>query len=364
MDGPDAVGHHGDPQRLAVAGDELRLLAGEEGGGRDIGDHGQTGREQPSRSRLEPIGAAGGQELVDRAGQLALVHAAGAALEVGVAEVVGLEHGQEAGCVDVELHLGQPGVQQGQALRGAEAGADAPGAGVALEHQSLGQLHGHARVGGTIRAGARRPAPSQRTGAEHEGAVGPLGGAALLAVRRDAPGADVCQQLGGGGCVRSLGVGTADVHAGVVVGTADGDAAMGFDVDRGRRVQLPRPGPVPGLPDREQLRQHPAMGGRQRSRDVKERVRERTRDLVLMQILRARRHVTAAGLQPVVVGGGDPEAQHVDRLWLTSEPGGQLLRDERVGPVHELERPVNRVVIGDGHEVHPPLLGEFVHLVR
>src|SRR6185437_8991896 len=34
------------------------------------------------------------------------------------------------------------------------------------------------------------------------------------------------------------------------------------------------------------------------------------------------------------------------------------------GQALELERPVDRVVIGDRHEVHPPPLGELVHLLR
>jgi hypothetical protein len=65
-----------------------------------------------------------------------------------------------------------------------------------------------------------------------------------------------------------------------------------------------------------------------------------------------------------VVVGGDPVTQHVDRLGLTAEPGRELLRDEDIGAVGDLEAAVDRVVVGDRHEVHSATLGELVDLLR
>ena len=83
-----------------------------------------------------------------------------------------------------------------------------------------------------------------------------------------------------------------------------------------------------------------------------------------VQVLGARLEVAVVRLQPGVVVGRDPEAEHVDRLRLAPEPGGQLLGDEDVGPIGELEAAVDRVVIGDRHEVHAAPLGELVDLLR
>jgi hypothetical protein len=92
-------------------------------------------------------------------------------------------------------------------------------------------------------------------------------------------------------------------------------------------------------------------------------MRQRRGDLVLVQVGGARFDVVAVRLQPLVVAGSDPIAEHVHGLGLALEPGGQLLGDERVGQV--LERPcaVDRVVVGDRHEIHPTTLGEVVYLV-
>ena len=51
------------------------------------------------------------------------------------------------------------------------------------------------------------------------------------------------------------------------------------------------------------------------------------------------------------------------RLGLALEVGRQLLGDEDVGKVGELQRAVDRVVIGDRHEVHPAPLGELIDLL-
>src|ERR1019366_7739974 len=74
--------------------------------------------------------------------------------------------------------------------------------------------------------------------------------------------------------------------------------------------------------------------------------------------------VTAVSLQPLVVLAGDPVAEHVHRLGLATEVGGQLLRDEHVWTARDREHAVDRVVIGDRDEVHAPALGQLVNLLR
>ncbi len=51
------------------------------------------------------------------------------------------------------------------------------------------------------------------------------------------------------------------------------------------------------------------------------------------------------------------------RLGLAAEAGRELLGDEYVGTVGDLEDAVDRVVVGDRHEVHAAPLGERVDLL-
>ena len=90
----DRVGDERDAQRLAVAARELGLLAAEERGGRRVGDRRQAGVEERRGGGAEvggPPGSRRRRDLLDRARELALVAAPGAAEEVGVDEVVGLQ---------------------------------------------------------------------------------------------------------------------------------------------------------------------------------------------------------------------------------------------------------------------------------
>ncbi len=128
----------------------------------------------------------------------------------------------------------------------------------------------------------------------------------------------------------------ADVDAGVVVGAADGDPAVGLDVDRRGHVQLARRASRCASPRREQLRQAAAVARRQRRADGVEGVRERAGDVALVEVLGAGLDVAAVGLQPLVVLGRDPEAEHVHGLRLAAEVRGQLLGDEHVGAVGDL----------------------------
>ena len=163
---------------------------------------------------------------------------------------------------------------------------------------------------------------------------------------------------------RRLGERAADIDSGVIVGSADGGAAVGLDVDERRKVQLFGARPVAGLPDREELSQASAVASHQRRADRVEGVGEGRADRVAVQVLGAGLDVVVVGLQPLVVGLGDAEAEDVDGLRLAAEADGQLLGDERVGPVGQLERAGDRVVVGDGHEVHALGLGQVVDLLR
>ncbi len=191
----------------------------------------------------------------------------------------------------------------------------------------------------------------------------PLGGGALLAPGRRAPGADVGERVGPRRRGRCLGVGAPDVDARVVVAAAHPGAAVRLDVDRRGRIELRGAGAVAHLPDLEELGQPaPVADGQRRPHGV-ERVRERARDLVLVEVRSAPLDVARALLQPRVVVGRDAEAEDVDRLRLAAEPRGELLRHEGVGPVGERERAVDRVVVGERDEVHAPALGQRVGLL-
>ena len=176
-------------------------------------------------------------------------------------------------------------------------------------------------------------------------------------------GADVGEELGGRRGLGRLRPGTPDVDAGMVVGAADARAAVGVDVDGGRQVELAGAGAVADLPDREQLREAPAVACREGRADRVERMRQRAGDLVGMQVVGDDLDVAGVGLQPLVVGGGDAVTEHVHLLGLALEVGGQLLGEEHVGPIRDGQRARDRVVIGDRHEVHAPALGQLVDLL-
>ena len=143
-------------------------------------------------------------------------------------------------------------------------------------------------------------APERADGERHR-RVRPLGGRALVAEGADAAGADVGEELLRRGGARGLGPRAADVDARVVVGAADPDAAVGVDVDRRRQVQLARAGAVADLPDREQLGEPAPVARGQRRLDGVERVRERARDLVLVQVGGDGLDVAGVRLEPLVV---------------------------------------------------------------
>ncbi len=113
----------------------------------------------------------------------------------------------------------------------------------------------------------------------------------------------------------------------------------------------------------KQLREPAPVARRQRRLDGVERVRQRARDLVRAQVLRDHLDVVGVRLQPRVVVGRDAVTQHVHGLRFAAEPRRQLLGDEDVRPVRDRQDTVDRVVIGDRHEVHPAALGQGVDLL-
>ncbi len=193
----------------------------------------------------------------------------------------------------------------------------------------------------------------------------PLCRAALLAERRGVARDDLVEELAPGRALRRLRECAADVDAGVVVGAADAGAAVGLDVDLGGRVELTCAGAVARLPDVEQLCEAAAVTRQQRRLDRIERVGERAGDAAFAKLFGDGLDVAGERLQALVILHRDPPDEDVHGLGLTAKPGGQLLRDERVViACGELEGSVDRVVIGDRHEVHPAALGELVDLLR
>ena len=157
-----------------LAGVELALLAPEEGRGGCVGHRGDARLEEPEGGAA-PVGlgrAPGFREHAVHGGlQLALVVAAGAPEQIGVAEVLGLQEGEQLRSGDLEVDGGQPGAQQRARIFGAEVGADRARPRVALGHHPLDHLQHSAGVGsGGVLA---RP---QRSHGDRHGGVGPLRG--------------------------------------------------------------------------------------------------------------------------------------------------------------------------------------------
>ena len=347
---------------------ELGLLTGQERGGRRVGDRGDAALEQALRGG-QHLGLAtrGAQCQLDGAAQLALVQAARAPVQVGVAEIVGLHVCDQSGYIQmVELDGGQPGTQQAAGVLGRDCAAAAGGALTRIALAQQPAHHRHHALG--IRAGPGpgpvRMSGGQRARGEYDRGVGPLGGAALRPARGDAAGAHVRQELLWRAGRRRFGVCAPDVDPGVIVGAADPDAVARGDVRGGRTVQLGCAGAVADLPHPEQLGQTAAMARVQWSADDVVGMRERAGDVALIHVRGAQLHVVRVGLQPVVVVRRDVVAEHVHRhRGLAAEAGGQLLGDEHVGTVGDLHDAVDRVVVGDRDEVHTPALGQLIDLL-
>ena len=327
----DPVGDQGDPAAVLVAAAQLRLLGAEEGGRGRVGEGRDERLEDAVGGGAEVAALEGGEPLVDGDAEAALVAAAGAAVEVGVGEAVGLQHLEQLAAADLDPDPGEPGLEQAAGVLGADVGGDLALAGVALADHPFGHLQDRGRVGGL--AGDLDARVVERAGGERHRGVRPLRGGTLFAPRFGLAVAHQGEKLFRRGGGRHLGPGAADVHAGVVVGAADPGAAVGVDVDGGGHVQLRGARPVADLPDREELGQPAPVAPCERRRDVEEGVRQRAGDLVLVQVRGTGLDVAGVGLQPLMVSGSDPVTEDVNRLGLAGEANGQLLGDEGVGKV-------------------------------
>ncbi len=347
----DAVGDQRDAARLVFATGELGLLLAQEGRGRRVGDRRDAGVKELGRAGGQAgraVRADAGDDVVNRAGQLALMGAAGAAEEVAVAERVVLHRGQEIRGLQVpQLDRIEPGAQQRAGVARLEIGAHRAAARVALAHDPLDHPQDGRRVEAILVAVAVQRADGQR----HRG-VRPLCRAALVARRVGAARADVRQELLRRFGARRLGPRAADVDPCVVIRATDAGATVRLDVDERRQVQFLGPRAVAHLPRAEELREPAAVARRQRGLDGVEGVRQRAGDVVLVKVLGDRLHAVADGLQVGELRRRDAKAQHMDRLRLLAKPAGQLHRDEDARVVGDLQDTVDRVVIGDRHEVH------------
>jgi len=289
------------------------------------------------------------------------VDAASAAVEIGVREPIRLEVVDQLAAAQLDADRAQPGVEQSAGVVGTDIGGNRPLAGGALADHPLGDLQHRGRIGRPI-AGGRR-IERQRSGRQRHCRVRPLGGTALLAAGGRLAATHAREKLFRRGGGRHLGVGAADVHAGVIVRATDPGAAVGLDVDHGGHIQLRGARAVAHLPDREELGEAAAMAPGQRRRDVVEGMRQGAGDPPLVKVRGAGLDIAGVCLQPLVVPGIDPVTKDVHRLGLAGEAGGQLLGDEAVGTVGQLEAAVDRVVVGDRDEGHPPSLGQRVDLL-
>ena len=287
------------------------------------------------------------------------------ALELGVAEAVVL-HVVDQRPAGLEADSIGEGAEQSPRFLGADLSPSSP----RRTFPSLMTLSAISRMASALGSADRialvrlRVLDQQRPGRETHRRVRPLGRAALLAARVGAALADVAQKLFRRGRGWRLGERPPDVHAGVIVRAAGAGTTVRLDVDRGGHVELARAGAVAGLPDREQLRELAPVRRREWRLYRVEGMCQGAGDLVGVQVLRARLHVAVVLLQPGVIVRGDPEAEQVHGLGLPAEPDRELLGDEDVIAVGELEAAVDRVVIGDRHEVHAPPLGELIDLLR
>ena len=148
-----------------------------------------------------------------------------------MAELAVLQHARSWRSAISQLDRGEPGAQQRARVAGAEVGAALRLGGVALAHHALDDLEHRARVG---RGWRLSPRPSARIAS----AIAACAHFAALpcapcAIAR--PARMWARNSSGVAAARGLGEGPADVDSGVVVGAADGGAAVGLDVhDAGR----------------------------------------------------------------------------------------------------------------------------------
>ena len=103
---------------------------------------------------------------------------------------------------------------------------------------------------------------------------------------------------------------------------------------------------------------------RERLADAVQRVRQRARDLALVEQIDEVEDVLA---RPIQVGPGrvvDSPGQHVHRDAVLGEQGRDLDPDDHVGVMGDLHCAGDRVVVGQGDQIHPASLAGGVRVGR
>ena len=133
---------------------------------------------------------------------------------------------------------------------------------------------------------------------------------------------------------------------------------------RGDRVRALRPGAVPSLPHREE-EHHPldVREGERRAHPV-QRVRERVHEAPFAQEIDQLVDRRAVGLKIAVVLLGQVPDENVERDVVLGKPSRDLDREERVRPVRDAQRALDRVVVGDRDEGHAAANAGVVEHVR
>ena len=75
-------------------------------------------------------------------------------------------------------------------------------------------------------------------------------------------------------------------------------------------------------------------------------------------------NVFAGVVDLAVLGLGDSPDEKVDTAFVLGKIDGDFFADDHAGQVRDLEAPFDRVLVGEGHEVHSPRFEEIVGLQR
>jgi len=95
-----------------------------------------------------------------------------------------------------------------------------------------------------------------------------------------------------------------------------------------------------------------------------QRMRHRVRDPILPHVPRHRVDIVCGSLQRIMIDRRDAPDQQMNLAAVLREIAGQFLPDQHVRHSRKLRHSGNRIVIRDGHEIHPPLLGLGVDFPR
>src|SRR5438552_426565 len=97
------------------------------------------------------------------------------------------------------------------------------------------------------------------------------------------------------------------------------------------------------------------MRGFELAIDAVERMRHRMGDFSALQIALQRKNIVPDNDDIVVLLFSNAPHQDVNLAGVLWKISGDLLADERVGQIADRQTTVDRVVIGDGDEIHPAL---------